>query len=115
MNRLTATFIQTLVSDQEIIARSETVYAMIRSLALLSLLPLLMAQSAAPLDDALFTPPPDYRAALQRPDGIYDLSKPDTLMNRVESYRELAAAWADYLLRNGLRGILPGTQAPARY
>jgi hypothetical protein len=71
--------------------------------------------SDAPLDDALFAPPPDYRAALQRPDGSYDLSRPDTLMNRVDSYRELAAAWADYLLRNGLRGILPGTQPPARY
>jgi hypothetical protein len=52
---------------------------------------------------------------VQRPDGSYDLSRPDTLMNRVDSYRELAAAWADYLLRNGLRGILPGTQPPARY
>jgi hypothetical protein len=71
--------------------------------------------SEAPLDDALFTPPADYRAALTRPDGSYDLSKPDTMMNRLESYREVAASWANYLLRNGLLGILPGTQPPARY
>jgi hypothetical protein len=75
----------------------------------------LLEISDATLDDALFTPPPDYRAALPRPDGSYDLSKPDTVMNRVESYRGVVAAWVDYLLRNGLFGILPGTQPPARY
>jgi hypothetical protein len=75
----------------------------------------LIELSEAPLDDALFTVPSGYRAALPRPYGGYDLTKPDTLMNRLESYREVAAAWADYIKRHGLLGILPGTQPPARY
>jgi hypothetical protein len=74
----------------------------------------LVELSEAPLDPALFTVPPGYHAALPHPYGGYDLTKPDTLINRLESYRDVAVSWADYLLRNGLRGLLPGTQ-PAGY
>jgi hypothetical protein len=71
--------------------------------------------SAAPLDAALFTVPPDYSAALPHPYGGYDLTRPDTFMNRVQAFREVVGQWTDYILRNGLQGILPGTQPPARY
>lgn len=71
--------------------------------------------SDAPLDDALFTVPPGYRPALPSPYGGYDLSKPDTIANRIQTYREVAAAWVDHIRRYGFRGILPGTQPPARY
>jgi len=49
--------------------------------------------SEAPLDAALFTVPAGYRAALPRLHGGFDLTKPDTLVNRLASYWEEAAAW----------------------
>jgi hypothetical protein len=75
----------------------------------------LIELSEAPLDETLFTVPSAYRSALPRPYGGYDLTKPDTMMNRLESYREVARDWANYIMRNGVFGILPGTQSPARY
>jgi hypothetical protein len=71
--------------------------------------------SETPLDQELFTVPDGYRAALPLPNGGYDLTKPDTILNRVDSYRQVVAAWTDYIRRYGLQGILPGTRAPARY
>jgi hypothetical protein len=75
----------------------------------------LVGISESPLDEALFTVPPDYRPALPHPYGGYDLTKPDTLLNRLQAFREVAADWANYIRRYGLLGILPGTQPPARY
>jgi hypothetical protein len=45
----------------------------------------LVEVSEAPLDDALFTAPEDYSAALQTPYGP-DMSKPDTVLNRLSWY-----------------------------
>jgi len=49
--------------------------------------------SEAPLDEALFTIPAGYRAALPRLHGGFDLTKPDTLANRLASYWAEAEAW----------------------
>jgi hypothetical protein len=54
--------------------------------------------SEAPVDPALFTVPSGYRAALPNPYGGHDLSKPDTIENRVASYQRVIADWVDYLL-----------------
>jgi hypothetical protein len=53
--------------------------------------------SDRPLDDELFTVPEGYRPALPRPyaNSGHDMMKPDTFMNRVESYKEAAAMWVD--------------------
>jgi hypothetical protein len=51
--------------------------------------------SEAPLDAALFTVPAEYRPALPIPFGGYDLSKPDTVINRLHSYWDGVRAWAD--------------------
>ena len=51
----------------------------------------LVEVSEALLDDALFTVPPDYRPALPTPGGGHDLSRPDTVMNRLTSYRDAFA------------------------
>src|ERR1700676_2126003 len=40
--------------------------------------------SDAPLDDALFTVPASYRSALPNLFGGYDLTKSDTIMNRLQ-------------------------------
>jgi hypothetical protein len=45
----------------------------------------LVEVSEAPLDDALFEPPRDYQPALQTPFGP-DMSKPDTILNRLSWY-----------------------------
>jgi hypothetical protein len=50
--------------------------------------------SEAPVDHALFTVPPDYRAALPRLHGGFDLTKPDTFRNRLASYWEEVTSWA---------------------
>lgn len=71
--------------------------------------------SEAPLDDALFTVPDDYRPALPRPYGGYDPTKPDTWTNRLESYREVAEAWADYVRRVGLLGLVRHFSNRERY
>jgi hypothetical protein len=55
--------------------------------------------SDAPLDDALFTVPASYRSALPNLFGGYDLTKPDTIMNRLQSYWNGVRAWADGRLR----------------
>jgi hypothetical protein len=51
--------------------------------------------SDAPLDTALFAVPADYRPALPNLFGGYDLTKPDTVMNRLHSYWDGVKAWAD--------------------
>jgi hypothetical protein len=48
----------------------------------------LVEASEASLDDALFDRPPDYRPALPQLHGGYDLTKPDTFANRLQSYRD---------------------------
>ena len=55
--------------------------------------------SEAALDPTLFTIPPNYRAALRRPYGGFDMTKPDTLLNRVELYCGLLATWAQSWFR----------------
>jgi hypothetical protein len=57
----------------------------------------LIELSEAPLDDALFTVPPDYLPALPMPNGGFDLRKQDTLFNRLALYYQNAVAWWDYL------------------
>ncbi len=47
----------------------------------------------APLDDALFTVPEGYRPALPRALGGYDYTRPDTFINRLESYGEAINYW----------------------
>ena len=51
--------------------------------------------SDAPLDAALFTVPVEYRPALPILFGGYDLTKPDTVINRLHSYWDGVRAWAD--------------------
>jgi hypothetical protein len=46
----------------------------------------LMEFSQGPLDDALFKVPEDYSPALSTPHGGYDMTKPETLANRVQVY-----------------------------
>jgi hypothetical protein len=53
--------------------------------------------SDAPLDSALFTIPKTYRPALPLLSGGYDLSRPDTLRNRLRSYWEGLVALANDL------------------
>jgi hypothetical protein len=55
----------------------------------------LLEFSEAPLDDALFTVPADYRPALPILFGGYDLTKPDTVVNRLHSYWDGVRAWAN--------------------
>jgi hypothetical protein len=55
--------------------------------------------SDAPLDAALFAVPQEYRPALPNLFGGYDLTKPDTVMNRLHSYWDGVKAWADGRLR----------------
>jgi hypothetical protein len=55
------------------------------------------------LDAALFTVPPGYRPALPRPRGGHDMSRPDTLVNRAESYWLELVAWTSQVFRERLR------------
>lgn len=55
--------------------------------------------SEAHLDDSLFTVPTGYRTALPRLHGGFDMTKPDTLMNRLESYWDEVTLWAQGVLR----------------
>jgi hypothetical protein len=55
--------------------------------------------SDAPLDAALFMVPAEYRPALPGMFGGFDLTKPDTVMNRLHSYWDGVKAWADGRLR----------------
>ena len=59
----------------------------------------LIELSDAQLDAALFTVPADYRPALPSLFGGFDLTKPDTVMNRLHSYWDGVTAWADGRLR----------------
>ena len=54
----------------------------------------LVEASAATLDPALFDLPSDYRPALPQLHGGYDLTRPDTLVNRVQSYWDELTRWA---------------------
>ena len=56
--------------------------------------------SEAALDPRLFAVPPDYRPALPTPNGGFDLTKPDTILNRVELYCGLMASWVQGFFRN---------------
>jgi hypothetical protein len=49
--------------------------------------------SDATLDDGLFRVPDGYRPALPRLIGGFDLTRPDTLKNRLESYWEELSTW----------------------
>jgi hypothetical protein len=60
----------------------------------------LIELSDAPLDDALFNVPADYLPALPRPDGSFDLSKQDTVPNRLELYWNTIAYWTRSLFSN---------------
>ncbi len=51
------------------------------------------------LDVTLFDVPPGYHSALPRLFGGYDLSKADTLPNRVQEYWQELSAWATHLFR----------------
>jgi len=55
----------------------------------------LLEFSEAPLDGALFTVPAEYRPALPILFGGYDLTKPDTVVNRLHSYWDGVRAWAN--------------------
>jgi hypothetical protein len=55
--------------------------------------------SELPLDSALFELPSDYRPALPRVHGGRDLTKPDTVTNRLQSYWDELALWIGALLR----------------
>ena len=46
----------------------------------------LLEFSEVPLDDSLFELPSDYRPALRTPYGGHDMTKPDTLANRMRAY-----------------------------
>lgn len=59
----------------------------------------LIELSDAQLDAALFTVPAEYRPALPDLFGGYDLTQPDTVMNRLHSYWDGVRAWADGQLR----------------
>lgn len=50
----------------------------------------LLAFSESPLDHSLFDLPSDYRPALHQPYGGRDMTKPDTLANRLQAYWEFS-------------------------
>ena len=55
--------------------------------------------SEAPLDESLFTVPAGYRPALPLLRGGVDMTRPDTLINRLESYWEEVTSWAQRVFR----------------
>ena len=55
--------------------------------------------SEAPLDNSLFTVPAGYRPGLPLLHGRVDMSKPDTLINRLESFWEEMTSWAQLIFR----------------
>jgi hypothetical protein len=59
----------------------------------------LVEASDASLDAALFDLPPDYRPALPLVHGGYDLTRPDTLANRLQSYWDELTRWASAFSR----------------
>jgi hypothetical protein len=54
----------------------------------------LLEFSEKPLDDSLFELPSGYRPALRTPNGGLDMTKPDTLTNRLQAYWDLWTASA---------------------
>ena len=56
----------------------------------------LLEFSEAPLDASLFELPAGYRPALHNPRGGYDMTKPDTLANRLEAYWDVWRDWLRY-------------------
>jgi hypothetical protein len=54
--------------------------------------------SEARLDATLFEVPSDYRTALPLVHGGYDLTQPDTIVNRLRTYWEEAVLWAGHFL-----------------
>jgi hypothetical protein len=52
--------------------------------------------SDAPLDPALFDVPPGYRPALPLGAGNFDLTRPDSVANRVRLAGENAAFWVHH-------------------
>jgi hypothetical protein len=54
--------------------------------------------SEAPLDAALFEVPSGYRTALPLVHGGYDLTQPDTLVNRLHTYWDEVVLWAGHCL-----------------
>ena len=59
----------------------------------------LLEFSAAALDKALFTVPHGYQPALPRLTGGFDLTRPDTLRNRLQSYWEDLVSWGQHVFR----------------
>lgn len=57
----------------------------------------LVELSEGPLDAALFEVPSGYRTALPRLHGGYDLTQPDTLVNRLHTYWDEVVLWAGHL------------------
>jgi hypothetical protein len=55
--------------------------------------------SDAPIDSALFEIPRDYQPALPLVRGGHDLTKPDTIANRLHSYWDEVTSWAASFLR----------------
>ena len=55
--------------------------------------------SEAPLDDGLFAVPPGYRAAVPLLSGGHDMTRPDTVRNRLQSYWVHAIEWASSVFR----------------
>jgi hypothetical protein len=55
--------------------------------------------SEATLDASRFTVPAGYRPALPRLTGGFDMTKPDTLTNRLQSYWQELTAWAQDVFR----------------
>jgi hypothetical protein len=59
----------------------------------------LLEFSEAGLDTSLFGVPQGYRAALPLLTGGFDLTKPDTLTNRLQNYWDDLRSWAQYMIR----------------
>ena len=59
----------------------------------------LLEFSETPLADELFIVPPEYRAAVPLLSGGHDLTRPDTVRNRLESYWEHVVDWTNSLFR----------------
>ena len=55
--------------------------------------------SEAPLDAAFFTVPSGYQPALPTLYGGYDMTKADTLTNRLQQYWQGLTVWANRLFR----------------
>jgi len=60
----------------------------------------LLEFSEAPIDESLFEVPSGYRRALQTPYGGHDMTKPDTLENRVKVYWKFWSASIQRYLRS---------------